>query len=65
MTSPDCIENKIVPQAPQARVWRAIADADEFGMGFRVKFTRPSVEGATAVGSGFDGLPEATRRRSA
>jgi uncharacterized protein YndB with AHSA1/START domain len=65
MKSPDCIENKIVLQAPRARVWRAITDAEEFGMWFPVRLARPSVEGATAVGSGFDGLPEATRRRSA
>lgn len=34
----DRIEKKIVLRAPRSRVWRAIADPEEFGTWFRVKF---------------------------
>ncbi|MEO7083985.1 MAG: SRPBCC family protein [Gemmatimonadaceae bacterium] len=45
MTSTDRIEKKVVLQAPRARVWRALTNAEEFGTWFRVKF-----EDAFAVG---------------
>jgi len=45
-TSTDRIEKKIVLRAPRARVWRAIADAKEFGTWFGAK-----LEGAFAAGA--------------
>jgi uncharacterized protein YndB with AHSA1/START domain len=45
-TSTDRIEKKIVLRAPRARVWRAIADAQEFGTWFGAK-----LEGAFAAGA--------------
>lgn len=47
-SSTDRIEKRVVLKAPQARVWRAIADAGEFGTWFRMRFEGPFVEG-TAV----------------
>lgn len=45
-TSTDRIERKILLRAPRARVWQALADAEEFGNWFGVK-----LQGATfAVG---------------
>ncbi len=44
--STDRIETRIEVRAPRARVWRAIADAGEFGSWFGV-----SLEGVFAVGS--------------
>lgn len=38
MTNTDRIEKTIVLRAPQARVWRALTDAREFGVWFRVAF---------------------------
>src|SRR5437588_13122000 len=46
MSSTDRIEKEIVLKAPRARVWRAIANAEEFGAWFRVK-----IEGAFAAGA--------------
>ena len=37
-TSTDRIERKIVLKAPRARVWRALANAEEFGKWFGVNF---------------------------
>ena len=34
--STDRIEKSIVLRAPRARVWRALANAEEFGVWFRV-----------------------------
>ncbi|PYQ17391.1 MAG: vanillate O-demethylase oxidoreductase VanB [Acidobacteria bacterium] len=36
LTSTDRIEKKIVLRAPRARVWRALADAEQFGAWFGV-----------------------------
>ena len=49
-TDTDRIEKKIVLRAPRSRVWRAIANADEFGTWFRVKLEGAFVEGATLRG---------------
>lgn len=49
-TTPDCIEKKITLRAPQARVWRAISDARQFGTWFGVIFDGPFVAGARMVG---------------
>ena len=38
-TSTDSIERSIDIKAPRARVWRALADANEFGSWFGVKLT--------------------------
>ena len=45
MTHTDRIEKRIVLRAPRARVWRAIADANEFGAWFGMR-----LEGAFAAG---------------
>jgi uncharacterized protein YndB with AHSA1/START domain len=49
-TTTDCIEKRVVLQAPRARVWRALTDATEFGAWFRVRLEGPFVEGATVRG---------------
>ena len=56
----DRIEKKVILRAPRSRVWRAIANADEFGSWFGVKLEGPFVEGATLRGKithpGYDHL---------
>jgi uncharacterized protein YndB with AHSA1/START domain len=47
-SSTDKIEKRVVLKAPQARVWRAISDAGEFGTWFQMRFESPFAEG-TAV----------------
>jgi uncharacterized protein YndB with AHSA1/START domain len=47
---PDRIEKKILLRAPRARVWRAIADAKEFGSWFGVKFEGEFAPGAKMSG---------------
>lgn len=46
----DRIEKQILLRAPQARVWRALTDAGEFGGWFRVKLDGPFVPGGRATG---------------
>src|SRR5262245_11420173 len=46
----DRIEKSILLRAPRSRVWRAIANAEEFGVWFRVK-----LEGAFAPGARVQG----------
>ncbi len=46
----DRIEKKIVLRAPRSRVWRAIADAKEFGTWFGVVLENPFVAGARVRG---------------
>jgi uncharacterized protein YndB with AHSA1/START domain len=48
--STDRIEKKIVLRAPRNRVWRALADAAEFGSWFGVKFDGPFAPGAKLRG---------------
>src|ERR1700722_8075429 len=50
MKETDRIEKKIVLHAPRSRVWRAIANADEFGAWFRVKLEGTFIEGAAIQG---------------
>src|SRR5260221_1768652 len=50
MTTTDRIEKQVVLRAPRARVWRAIANADEFGAWFRMKLDGAFAEGATVRG---------------
>ena len=50
MTNADRIEKKVLLKAPRSRVWRAIADAQEFGKWFRVNLDGPFVEGAMVRG---------------
>src|ERR1700716_3786002 len=48
--STDRIEKKIVLRAPRSRVWRAIADAKEFGSWFGVVLESPFAAGARVRG---------------
>ena len=50
VTDTDRIEKKVFLKAPQSRVWRAIADSQQFGEWFRVKFDEPFRQGAAIVG---------------
>jgi uncharacterized protein YndB with AHSA1/START domain len=54
MESTDRIEKRVTLRAPVARVWRAIADAQEFGRWFGFTLDGPFVEGQTIRGT-FDG----------
>lgn len=47
MTETDRIEKKVTLKAPRSKVWRAIADADQFGEWFRVKTESPFKAGKT------------------
>ena len=46
----DRIEKKVVLKAPRARVWRAIADAEEFGRWFGCRLDGPFAAGRTVGG---------------
>src|SRR5258708_32836760 len=46
----DRIEKEIVLRAPRSRVWRALADAEEFGVWFGMKLEGPFAPGARAHG---------------
>ncbi len=48
--STDRIEKEIVLRAPRSRVWRALADADEFGAWFGMKLEGTFAPGARAHG---------------
>ena len=50
MADTDRIEKKVVLRAPRSRVWRAIADAQEFGTWFLVKLDGTFVEGTAIRG---------------
>jgi uncharacterized protein YndB with AHSA1/START domain len=54
MGSSDRIEKQVTLRAPVSRVWRAIADAQEFGRWFGFTLEGPFVEGETIKGK-FDG----------
>src|SRR5437660_10951821 len=41
----DRIEKKILLRAPRARVWRALAEAEDFGLGFGGEFDAPVMLG--------------------
>jgi uncharacterized protein YndB with AHSA1/START domain len=59
--STDRIEKTIVLRAPRTRVWRAIADAEQFGAWFGVKLAGPFAPGGRIRGAmtikGYEGLP--------
>ncbi len=46
----DRIEKSVILRAPRARVWRALANADEFGNWFGVRLTGAFTPGAGVVG---------------
>ena len=46
----DRIQKHVQVSARRSRVWRAIADAEEFGTWFRMKIDRPFAPGATVLG---------------
>jgi uncharacterized protein YndB with AHSA1/START domain len=48
--STDRIEKRVVLRAPRSRVWRAIADAKEFGTWFRLTLDGPFAAGTTVRG---------------
>ena len=48
--STDRIEKTVVLKAPRSRVWRAIADATEFGRWFGVNLEAPFAPGAQVTG---------------
>src|SRR3977135_3519324 len=48
--STDRIEKTVQLKAPRARVWRAIANAEEFGTWFQVKLESAFAAGATVRG---------------
>jgi uncharacterized protein YndB with AHSA1/START domain len=50
-TGTDRIEKTVVLKTPRARVWRAIADAKQFGEWFRVRLDGEFAAGATVRGS--------------
>jgi uncharacterized protein YndB with AHSA1/START domain len=50
MSKTDRIEKQIVLRAPRERVWRAIANAEEFGTWFGVLFDGPFVAGKPLTG---------------
>jgi len=50
MAETDRIEKRITLRAPVARVWRAIANSDEFGKWFGVKLEGPFEAGETCRG---------------
>ena len=58
--STDRIETRIEVKAPRARVWRALADAGEFGQWFGMKLDGVFTVGATVTGrltvKGFEGV---------
>lgn len=46
----DRIEKQVLLKVPRERMWRALADAEQFGTWFGVRFDAPFVEGATVTG---------------
>jgi uncharacterized protein YndB with AHSA1/START domain len=51
MTDTDRVEKKVQLNAPRSRVWRAIADSQQFGEWFRVNLNGPFAEGKTVRGN--------------
>ena len=49
-TTTDRIDKHLEVSAKRSRVWRALANADEFGAWFGVKLDRPFAPGATVIG---------------
>ena len=59
MSSQDRIEKRVTLRAPVSRVWRAVADAREFGRWFGVQLDGEFVPGRSLTGTFGDGLNEA------
>jgi uncharacterized protein YndB with AHSA1/START domain len=59
MASDDRIEKRVTLRAPVSRVWRAIADAQEFGRWFGFRLEGSFVAGKTITGTFEEGLDEA------
>jgi uncharacterized protein YndB with AHSA1/START domain len=61
MDSTDRIEKRIVLRAPRTRVWRALADAEQFSAWFGVKLAGPFTPGARLRGHvthpGYEHVP--------
>ena len=61
VTSTDRIEKRVLVKASRARVWRALADAGEFGGWFGVDLAGPFVPGARVRGrithKGYEHVP--------
>jgi uncharacterized protein YndB with AHSA1/START domain len=59
--STDRIEKRVLLRAPRARVWRALADAGEFGSWFGVELAGPFIPGARMRGKvthpGYEHVP--------
>jgi uncharacterized protein YndB with AHSA1/START domain len=59
-TVTDRIEKTVIVKAPRSRVWRAIADATQFGQWFQVKLDGEFKAGAAITGTitypGYEGL---------
>jgi uncharacterized protein YndB with AHSA1/START domain len=52
--STDRIEKQVVLRAPRSRVWRALADSEEFGRWFGCRFFAPFTPGARVEGKVVD-----------
>jgi uncharacterized protein YndB with AHSA1/START domain len=50
-SSTDRIEKNVVINAPRHRVWNALADSQQFGKWFGVKFSAPFESGAVLTGN--------------
>ncbi|HWN70922.1 MAG TPA: SRPBCC family protein [Haliangium sp.] len=59
MATYDKIEKQVTLRAPVSRVWRAIADAHEFGRWFGVRLEGDFAVGKTIIGTFDEGLNEA------
>jgi uncharacterized protein YndB with AHSA1/START domain len=59
MSSQDRIEKRVTLRAPVSRVWRAVADAREFGRWFGVELDGEFAPGRSITGTFGDGLNEA------
>ena len=46
-SSTDRIEKRVTLKAPQARVWKALADSEQFGTWFQMRFDEPFAPGRT------------------
>ncbi|HKU79548.1 MAG TPA: SRPBCC family protein [Rhodanobacteraceae bacterium] len=49
-TNTDRIEKQVLLKAPRERVWRALSEADQFGIWFGVRFDGPFVAGEELTG---------------
>jgi uncharacterized protein YndB with AHSA1/START domain len=64
MTMTDRIEKKVTLRAPVSRVWKAIAEAKEFGQWFGVSLDGEFAAGKTLTGTWDARLDEAAIRRA-